>query len=171
MEQPQVISIDMENVRKGDVIPKDVVQQHFINRIEGQENFEQKMQEFKDGIRTTDPLTYGPQRVSEEIMKACAERGYPVVCKVSQGAIHVLTDQAAMHYRNSKANSALAQHRKQVRSLHTDIDVNNLNSASKRELEAMKNHHTMIELAISSGKRTLKEMKKGRVKLSPKAEG
>ena len=170
MENTHVISIDMESVRKGDVIAKDVVLQHFINRIEGAENFELKKQEFNSGIRNTDPTTYAPQRVAEEVMKRCAERGYPVVCKVTHGAVHVLTDEQAMHYRNSKANSALAQHRKQVRSLHTDIDQNNLSGAAKRQLESMKNHHTMIELAISSGKKTLKEMSKGRVRLSPKAE-
>jgi hypothetical protein len=48
------------------------------------------------------------------------------------------------------------------------IDESQLSSDERRQLDASKQFHTMIELSIASGKRTLKAMNAGKLKLSGK---
>ena len=168
MDDPRVVSIRFDRIRKGDVISNEQVEHHFIEEMMGREKYEAKLAEYERGERLHHPLGMAHSQVAEEIMRECRELGYPVVCRSKQKTIEVLTDSQAIVYRSNRANSALGLHRRQVASLHRDIDENQLTSDEKRQLEASKNYHSMIELSIASGKRTLKEMQKGRLSLSPK---
>jgi len=165
---PRVVSIDFHRVRKGDVISNEQVEHHFIEHILGREKYEVQVAEFERGERAHHPLGRAHAAVSEEIMRECADLGYRVVCRSRQKTIEVLTDAQAMEYRNNRANSALGLHRRQVKSLHTDIDEDQLTAAERRQLEHSRTYHGMIELSIASGKRTLKDMQKGKLKLSGK---
>lgn len=164
MESTKIISIDFQKIRKGDVISNDQVEHHFIKNIIGEEKYKTQVSEFERGERIFHPIQTAHQQVSEEIMKKCKELGYPVVCRSKQKKVEVLTDSEAMEYRTKRANSALALHKRQVKSLNQDIDESNLNNAEKRQLEHSKNYHTMIELSIASGKKTLKAINKGALK-------
>jgi hypothetical protein len=168
-DNTRVVSIDFARIRKGDVISNEQVEHHYIERIIGRDNYEVKVQQFERGERSHHPLGMAHQLVCEEIMRECRELGYPVVARSRQKTIEVLTDSQAVVYRTNRANSALGLHRKQVASLHRDIDTKNLTKQEQLQLEASQRYHTMIELSISSGKRTLKEMQRGRLKLSDQA--
>ena len=170
METPRVVSINFARIRKGDVISNEQVEHHYIEVMLGREKYEAKLAEYERGERVHHPLGMAHQQVGDEIMRECRELGYPVVCRSRQKTIEVLTDSQAVVYRSNRANSALGLHRRQVASLHRDIDENQLTGDEKRQLEASKNFHSMIELSIASGKRTLKAMTKGAIKLSPKEE-
>jgi hypothetical protein len=161
----RVVSIDFARIRKGDVISNEQVEHHYIEHLLGRENYELKLEQYERGERSHHPLGMAHQAVCEEIMRECRELGYPVVVRSRQKTIEVLTDAQAVVYRTNRANSALGLHRKQVASLHRDIDVSNLNKEERLQLEAAKQYHTMIELSITSGKRTLKEMQRGRLTL------
>ena len=165
-DNTRVVSINFAGIRKGDVISNEQVEFHFIENMIGREKYDQQLEEFKRGERKFHPLSRAHENVSEAIMRECADIGYRVVCRSRQKVVEVLTDAQAMAYRNHRANSALGLHRKQVRSLHADIDENRLTADEKRQLEHSRDFHTMIELSIASGKRTLKEMSKGRLRLS-----
>ena len=162
----RIVSIDFAKIRKGDVISNEQVEFHYIEKIMGREKYDQQVNEFERGDRAHHPLGRAHQAVSEEIMRECREIGYPVVCRSKQKTLEVLTDAEAVVYRTNRANSALGLHRRQVASLHRDIDASSPSKEEPRQLEAAKNYHTMIELSISSGKRTLKEMSKGKLNLS-----
>ena len=164
MESTKIISIDFQKIKKGDVISNDQVEHHFIKNIIGEEKYNTQVAEFERGERIFHPIQTAHQQVSEEIMRKCKELGYPVVCRSKQKTVEVLTDREAMEYRTKRANSALGLHKKQVKSLNQDIDENNLNNGQKRQLEHSRNYHTMIELSIASGKKTLKAINKGVLK-------
>ena len=166
MESTKIISIDFQKIRKGDVISNEQVEHHFIKNIIGEEKYNSQVAEFERGERNFHPMTTAHQQVSDEIMKKCKELGYNVVCRSKQKTVEVLIDSLAMEYRTKRANSALGLHRRQVKSLNQDIDENNLNNAEKRQLEHSRNYHTMIELSIASGKKTLKAINKGALKSS-----
>ncbi len=164
MESTKIISIDFQKIRKGDVISNDQVEHHFIKNIIGEEKYKTQVAEFERGERPFHPICKAHQQVSDEIMKKCRELGYPVVCRSKQKTVEVLTDSEAMEYRTKRANSALGLHRRQVKSLNQDIDESNLTNGEKRQLEHSRNYHTMIELSIASGKKTLKAINKGALK-------
>ena len=164
----RVVSIDFHRIRKGDVISSEQVEHHYIEHIVGRENYDTKVAEYERGERVHHPLGMAHQAVCEEIMRECRELGYPVVARSKQKTIEVLTDSQAVVYRSNRANSALGLHRRQVNSLHHDIDASNLSKDEQHQLAAAQQYHAMIELSISSGKRTLKEMQKGKLKLSSK---
>ena len=170
MSETRIVSINFAGIRKGDVIPNEQVEHHFIEHIMGREKFDQQVDEFNRGERAHHPLGRAHQAVCEEVMRECRELGNPVVCRSRQKTIEVLTDAAAVTYRNNRANSALGLHRRQVNSLHRDIDPSKLTSDEKRQWEQSKNYHAMLELSIASGKRTLKAMNKGALQISPKPE-
>jgi hypothetical protein len=167
-DSTRVVSIDFARIRKGDVISNEQVEHHFIERIMGREKYEQQLAEYERGERIHHPIGRAHAAVSEEIMRECAEIGYRVVCRTKQKTVEVLTDSDAMVYRNNRANSSLGLHRRQVRSLHADIDESQLTADERRQLEQSRNYHTMVELSIASGKRTLKEMQRGRLVLGGK---
>lgn len=166
MESTQIISIDFQKIRKGDVISNEQVEHHFVKNIFGEEKYNLQVAEFERGERNFHPINTAHQQVSDEVMKKCRELGYPVVCRSKQKTVEVLIDSEAMEYRTKRANSALGLHKRQVKSLNQDIDESNLNNSEKRQLEHSKNYHTMIELSISSGKKTLKALNKGALKSS-----
>ena len=168
MEDPRVLSIRFDRIRKGDVITNEQVEFHFIEHIVGREKYETQLAEYERGERLHHPMGLAHQQVKQIIEKECAELGYRVVCRTKQKAIEVLTDSQAMTYRHNRADSALGLHRRQVDSLHRDIDQSKLTGDEKRQLEASRNYHAMIEVSIASGKKTLKQMQKGRLNLSPK---
>lgn len=168
MENPRVLSIDFARIRKGDVITNEQVEFHYIENIVGRDVYEKKVAEFDRGERAHHPLGMAHQQVAEAIMRECRERGYPVVARCKQKTVEVLTDAQAVVYRTNRANSALGLHRRQVQSLHRDIDEKQLSSAEKRQLNAARDYHSMVELSIASGKRTLKAMQEGKLKLSGK---
>lgn len=166
----RVVSVDFAKIRKGDVITNEQVEHHYIEKILGREKYEQQVEEFERGDRAHHPLGMAHQRVCEEVMHECRELGYPVVCRSRQKTVEVLTDADAVVYRTNRANGALGLHRRQVASLHRDIDESNLTKAEALQLQASKEYHLMIELSISSGKKTLKEMQRGKLKLSDRPE-
>jgi hypothetical protein len=166
MDEARIVSIDFHRIRKGDVISNEQAEHHFIEHILGREKYETQVEEYERGERLHHPIGRAHQAVAEEIIRECRDLGYPVVARTKQKTIEVLTDADAVVYRSNRANSALGLHRKQVTSLHRDIDETNLTGEEKRQLEASRNYHAMIELSISSGKRTLKEIQKGKLKLS-----
>jgi len=168
MDDGRVVSIDFARIRKGDVLSNEQIEFHYIEKMLGREEYERKVSEFERGERAHHPLGIAHQQVCEAIMRECRELGYPVVARTKQKTIEVLTDSQAVVYRSNRANSALGLHRKQVTSLHRDIDESNLSTDEKRQLEASRNYHAMIELSIASGKRTLKAMSTGKLKLSGK---
>jgi hypothetical protein len=164
----RVVSIDFHRIRKGDVITNEQVEHHYIEHIVGRDAYEIKVAEYERGERMHHPLGMAHPAVCEEVMRECRELGYPVVARSRQKTIEVLSDSQAMVYRSNRANNALGQHRRQIHSLHRDIDTSNLSKDEQRQLEAAQQYHTMIELSISSGKRTLREMQKGKLKISGK---
>ena len=168
MDETRIVSISFARIRKGDVISNEQVEHHFIEQIMGREKYETQVAEYERGERIHHPIGRAHQAVCEEIMRECRELGYPVVARTKQKTIEVLTDSEAVIYRSNRANSALGLHRRQVTSLHRDIDDSNLSSNEKRQLEASRNYHSMIELSIASGKRTLKAMNQGKLKISGK---
>lgn len=169
-DNTRVVSIDFHKIRKGDVITNEQVEHHYIENVIGREAYEIKLGEYERGERVHHPLSRAHADVAEQIMRECRELGYPVVARTRQKSVEVLTDAEAVVYRSNRANSALGLHRRQVQSLHRDIDESNLTKEQQRQLEAAKNYHTMIELHIASGKRTLKEMQKGKLNLSPRKD-
>lgn len=168
MDETRIVSINFARIRKGDVISNEQVEHHFIESIIGREKYDLQVEEFERGERQHHPLGRAHAAVSEEIMRECRELGYPVVCRSKQKTVEVLTDAEAVVYRSNRANSALGLHRRQVASLHRDIDESNLSDDEKRQLVASRNYHAMIELSIASGKRTLKAMNQGKLKISGK---
>ena len=168
MEETRILSINFARIRKGDVITNEQVEHHFIQSIMGREKYEAQVAEYDRGERPHHPIGRAHQAVCDEIMRECKELGYTVVARSRQKSIEVLTDAEAVIYRSNRANSALGLHRRQVSSLHHDINEDNLTKEEKRQLEANRQYHGMIALSIASGKRTLKEMQKGRLKLSEK---
>ena len=134
----------------------------------GREKYEAQLAEHERGERLHHPMGLAHQRVKEEIERECADLGYRVVCRTRQKSIEVLTDSQAIVYRSNRANSALGLHRKQVSSLHRDIDMSQLTGEEKRQLTSTRNYHAMVEVSIGSAKRTLKAMDKGEINLSPK---
>lgn len=169
-DNTRVVSIDFHRIRKGDVITNERVEHHYIENIVGREAYEVKLAEYERGERVHHPLSRAHAEVAEVIMRECRDLGYPVVARTKQKSIEVLTDAEAVVYRSNRANSALGLHRKQVKSLHADIDASNLTKEQQRQLESARNYHAMIELSIASGKRTLKEMQKGKLNLSPRKD-
>jgi hypothetical protein len=161
----QVLSIDFQRIRKGDVISREQIEHHYIHNIVGEDAYNVKLAEFEAGERVEHPIGQAHMIVAVEIQRRCAELGYRVVCRTRHKVIEVLTDSQAMQYRHNNANSALGRHRRQVKSLYSDIDEDRLTPQERRSLADMREYHTMIELSVSSGKRTLKEMQKGKLRL------
>lgn len=167
MDSPtRVLSIDIPSLRKGDVIPYEKVEHFYIEHILGREKYELHLAQHLAGERIHHPLGRASAAVAEYIMDERRELGSRVVCRTRQKGVEVLTDAAAVVYRSNRANSALGLHRKQTRSLNNDIDERNLSTDERRQLESAKNYHTMIELSIASGKRTLKSMNMGELKFN-----
>ena len=169
-DNTRVVSIDFHRIRKGDVITNEQVEHHYIENVIGREAYAVKLAEYERGERVHHPLARAHADVAEQIMRECRDIGYPVVARTKQKTIEVLTDSQAVVYRTNRANSALGLHRRQVLSMHRDIDESNLSKNEQRQLEAAKNYHAMIELSIASGKRTLKEIQKGKLNLSPRKD-
>ena len=168
MDDTRILSINYQFIRKGDVISNERVEHHYIENMLGREKYEQQVEEFERGERAHHPLGLAHREVSRAIMDECRSLGYPVVVRSRQKNLEVLTDADAVVYRTNRANSALGLHAKQVLSLRNDIDESNLTVDQKRQLQGNRNYHEMIKLSITSGKRTLKEMESGRLKLSGK---
>lgn len=162
----RVVSIDIPALRKGDVISQEVVEHFYIEHLYGREKYDSHVAAFEAGERKYHPLDRASQAVSEHIMAERQALGDRVVCRTHQRTVQVLTDAQAVIYRTNRANSALGLHRKQTRSLHADIDERNLTTDERRQYDVAKNYHTMIELSIASGKRTLKSINSGELKLS-----
>jgi len=166
MDGTRPFSINFAAIRKGDVLTNEQVERHYIENIVGRDVYDRKVGEFERGERAHHPLGLAHQAVCEEIMRECRKHGYPVVARSKQKTVEVLSDSQAMIYRANRANSALGLHRKQVASLHHDIDESNLNAEEKRQLKSSRDYHLMLTLSIASGKRTLKDMQAGKLKLS-----
>jgi len=166
MDYPtEVISIDFNRIRKGDVISNRQVEHHFIENIVGRDTYDQQLAEYQRGERLYHPISRAHAVVSEQIMRECRERGYRVVCRGRQKSIEVLTDSQAIGYRSNRANSALGLHKRQLDSLRKDIDITKLTKDECAQHRASVEFHTMIELSISSGKKTLKALQAGRLKV------
>ena len=164
----RIISIDVQSVRKGDVIPWERVEHFYIHHIVGEQKYNQQVEEYQEGKRLHDPLGRASHMVAEHIMSERRALGNPVVCRTKQKEVQILTDADAIVYRSNRANSALGLHRKQTKSLHQDIDEQQLTPAQKSDLAHKREYHCMVEVQVAAAKRTLKAMGEGKLKLSGK---
>ena len=105
-------------------------------------------------------------RVQEKIQKLRSSINDPIVIKQAKVDdkynLEILTDKEAPAYLAKQATAGIKKQRKNARRLLTDIDIDNLNEAEKRQLETKQVHHAFIAAAADGArKHSLQMQRKG----------
>ena len=146
MSNPQVHPIDWKTLQKGSSISKNEILDFWNYHFPDMPWNEYSMMEVKDRI----------QRLRASI-------GKPLVIKQVKDTFRILTDKEAPAYLASQATAGIRKHRRHTRRLFTDIDVDNLDEAQRRDLETKQIHHSFIAAnADGARKHSLQLQRKGK---------
>ena len=149
MPDPKIHPLDIKNLEKGSSISKEQILEFWKYHFPDKEWNEFSLMEIK-----------------EKIQKLRAELNAPIVIKqVKVGgdfSFKILLDEEAPDYLAAQATAGIRKQRRNARRLLTDIDVNNLDEAQKRNLETKQVHHAFIASAADGArKHSLQMQRKG----------
>jgi hypothetical protein len=163
-------SIDAAKLYKGQVIPAELVWEHYVNRKP------EKLQSWlaEHGDETTAKAARLPQVLL--MVRDWLERDRrelelpPLVMNTAGGVINVLTDEKASSYLNDQAFQGLRKHQRATGRLVTAVDENHLSGAARREHQNRVNVHSFIASSAQGAQRQLRLLKRAG-KPAPKLEG
>ena len=158
-DQLQLAGIPLLNLCKGEQFTLEQVI-HTCHQMDPK--LARNIERYETGELATNPLTWQAMQLVKRIEKETLEAGRPVVCKIHQGGIRVLTDSEASKYLDSQANCGLRKHRTKTQQLFTSVDTSKLTDHERQELVARQNKQAFI-LAAHQGARTqsLRMQRKG----------
>ena len=115
--------------------------------------FAEKMQRYQRG-EIRDPTSYAFTNVKTIIERLRVEMGLnPLVMRMHDGGLRVLTDAEAVTYLNNQANAGIKKHKTKTEQLFTHVDAAQLDEKSSKQLEAHQRRHAFIA-ASAQGART-----------------
>lgn len=158
-DQLQLAGIPLLNLRKGEQF---TLEQVLHTCYQMDPKLASNIERYETGELASDPLTFLPLQLVKRIEKETLEAGRPVVCKIHQGGIRILTDSEASKYLDSQANAGLRKHRAKTQQLFTSVDSSKLTDHERQELVARQNKQAFV-LAAHQGARTqsLRMQRKG----------
>jgi hypothetical protein len=159
LQQLQSVGINVPTMQKGAYYSE----QQVLDAYEKLEpKFAEKMQRYKKG-EIRDPTSYAFTNVKTIIERLRNEMGLnPLVMRMHDGGLRVLTDAEAVTYLNNQANAGIKKHKTKTEQLFTHVDAAQLDEKSSKQLEAHQRRHAFIA-ASAQGARTqaLKMQRKG----------
>ena len=160
LQKLQSVGINVSTMVKGEFYPKEKV-------LEAQAildpRFAERLARYENGLINCDPRNNACNDVKAAIAKIRSELGFkPIVMKMHDGGLKVLTDAESVPYLNNQANSGLKKHKQKTEMLFTHIETENLDEKQSKALASHQRRHAFI-LASSQGARTqaLKYQRKG----------
>ena len=156
----KISSINSETLFKGQVIPADLVWNHFITRKP--DKYESWLAEYGD------EETAKAARIAQVLLQVrdWLERDRrhaelpPLVMNTTGGTLNVLTDDKASAYLNDQAFQGLRKHQRATTRLVNAIDESNLSIAAKREHQNRVNVHSFIAASSQGAQKQLQVLKR-----------
>jgi len=154
----QLAGVPIANLRKGDRFTEAQV---FHTMRVMDPKLDSKMKRYEAG-EIKDPRSFLAVTLKLRIERIRLEMGSPVVCRTRDYGLQVLTDAEAVKYLDSQANAGLRKHRAKTQQMFNSIDVNELTTHERSELESRQRRQAFV-LAAQQGARTqsLRMQRKG----------
>jgi hypothetical protein len=159
MTNTKLASIDAASLYKGQIIPADLVWEHYANRRpETVENWitEHGDEEIARAARMAHVLLMVRDWLERDRRQAELP---PLVMNTSGGAINVLTDDKASTYLNDLAFQGLRKHQRATSRLVGAVDETKLTGAARREHQNRINVHSFIAASAQGAQRQLTILK------------
>ena len=146
----EVAGIDWRNLRKGDTIPANKIEEmwHVL---------------FAETRQRDD--RYLCLNVKEWLDKALKSIGKEMVLKQSNDELEVLTDAEAVGYLDGQAEQGLRKHSNNTRRMFTAIDTSNLGQHQRDQLTTNQTKHALISSAAMGAKKQAVSLLKQGAKL------
>lgn len=153
-------SINAETLFKGQVIPADLVWNHFITRKP--DKYETWLAEYGD------EETAKAARIAQVLLQVrdWLERDRrhaelpPLVMNTTGGTLNVLTDDKASAYLNDQAFQGLRKHQRATSRLINAIDESSLSLTARREHQNRVNVHSFIAASSQGAQKQLQVLKR-----------
>lgn len=166
----RIVSINAENLYKGQIIPPDQVWDYFV--IRKPEKLDAWITEHGD------EATAKAARMSQVLLQVreWLERDRrqaelpPLVMNTVGGSLNVLTDDKASAYLNDQAFQGLRRHQRATGRLIDAVDESKLSGPARREHQNRINVHSFIAASAQGAQKQLRLLKKAG-KQAPKLEG
>ena len=155
----KIASINPETLYKGQVIPAELVWNHFIAR---------KPDKYKNWLTEYgDEETAKAARMAQVLLQVrdWLERDRrhaelpPLVMNTAGGTLNVLTDDKASSYLNDQAFQGLRRHQRATNRLVNAVDESNLSIAGRREHQNRINVHSFIGASSQGAQKQLQVLK------------
>lgn len=170
MTDPKIVSIDANNLYKGQTISSELVWNYFTTQKP--ETYNLWITQYGDEITAKAarmPIVL--QRVIQWIERDRNQADLPpLVMNTVGGCINVLTDERASEYLNNQAFSGLRKHQKATGRLIKAVDETKLSGSARREHQNRINVHSFIAASTQGAQKQLKLLKSAG-KQAPKLEG
>jgi hypothetical protein len=155
----KIASINAETLYKGQVIPAELVWNHFIARKS--DKYENWLTEYGD------EETAKAARMAQVLLQVrdWLERDRrhaelpPLVMNTAGGTLNVLTDDKASSYLNDQAFQGLRRHQRATNRLVNAVDESNLSIAGRREHQNRINVHSFIGASSQGAQKQLQVLK------------
>lgn len=155
----KIASINAETLYKGQVIPAELVWNHFIARKP--DKYENWLTEYGD------EETAKAARMAQVLLQVrdWLERDRrhaelpPLVMNTAGGTLNVLTDDKASSYLNDQAFQGLRRHQRATNRLVNAVDESNLSIAGRREHQNRINVHSFIGASSQGAQKQLQVLK------------
>lgn len=156
----KISSINVESLYKGQVIPAELVWNHFIARKP--DKYENWLTEYGD------EETAKAARMAQVLLQVrdWLERDRrhaelpPLVMNTAGGTLNVLTDDKASAYLNDQAFQGLRRHQRATTRLVNAVDESNLSIAGRREHQNRINVHSFIAASSQGAQKQLQVLKR-----------
>ena len=155
----KIASINAETLYKGQVIPAELVWNHFIARKP--DKYENWLTEYGD------EETAKAARMAQVLLQVrdWLERDRrhaelpPLVMNTAGGTLNVLTDDKASSYLNDQAFQGLRRHQRATNRLVNAVDESNLSITGRREHQNRINVHSFIGASSQGAQKQLQVLK------------
>lgn len=156
----KISSINAQELYKGQVIPAELVWNHFIARKK--DKYENWLTEYGD------EETAKAARMAQVLLQVRdwleRDRRYvelpPLVMNTAGGTLNVLTDDKASSYLNDQAFQGLRRHQRATNRLLNAVDEVNLSVAGRREHQNRINVHSFIAASSQGAQKQLQVLKR-----------
>jgi hypothetical protein len=156
----KISSINAQELYKGQVIPAELVWNHFIARKP--DKYENWLTEYGD------EETAKAARMAQVLLQVrdWLERDRrhfelpPLVMNTAGGTLNVLTDDKASSYLNDQAFQGLRRHQRATNRLLNAVDEVNLSVAGRREHQNRINVHSFIAASSQGAQKQLQVLKR-----------
>jgi hypothetical protein len=156
----KIASINAETLYKGQVIPAELVWNHFIARKP--DKYENWLTEYGD------EETAKAARMAQVLLQVrdWLERDRrhaelpPLVMNTAGGTLNILTDDKASSYLNDQAFQGLRRHQRATNRLVNAVDESNLSITSRREHQNRINVHSFIAASSQGAQKQLQVLKR-----------